>query len=56
MMLLEFNCQKCGKPALVAPSSETIQYSEKTFRDDPTKNVTVRCPYCGTWNTVKIQK
>ena len=56
MMLLDFQCQKCGRPASVAPSSETIRYGEKTSRDDQSRKVTVRCPYCGAWNTVKVPK
>jgi DNA-directed RNA polymerase subunit RPC12/RpoP len=57
MILLDFKCQKCGRSASVAPSEETIRYSEeKSRKSEKTKNVSVRCPYCGTWNTVKVPK
>jgi DNA-directed RNA polymerase subunit RPC12/RpoP len=57
MILLDFKCHKCGKHATVAPSEEAIRYSEeKSLESEETKNVAARCPYCGTWNTVKVPK
>jgi hypothetical protein len=57
MILLDFRCQKCGKCATVAPSEESIRYSEeKSFKNEKMKKVAARCPYCGTWNTVKVPK
>jgi DNA-directed RNA polymerase subunit RPC12/RpoP len=53
-MYLSFICIRCGKSTAAAPSEETLRYSEKQFKGEDTKNVTVRCPHCGAWNTVKV--
>jgi DNA-directed RNA polymerase subunit RPC12/RpoP len=52
-MFLSFRCVRCGKSVSAAPSEESLRYSEEKGKGEDTKKVTVRCPHCGAWNTVK---
>ena len=56
MILVRFVCVSCGKSVSTAPSGEGLKYSERQCREEELKSVPVRCPHCGTWNSVKVPK
>jgi DNA-directed RNA polymerase subunit RPC12/RpoP len=56
MILVRFVCVRCGKTASTAPSEEGLKYSDRHFKEEELKSVPVRCPHCGTWNSVKVPK
>jgi len=50
-------CANCGKPIDFGVKNERRSWKIDKSRTEPEKKtVSVRCPYCGTWNSKEVEE